>query len=158
MSIYLLESKIPQNLYFLSENNMDHKVLVPRIPDNFMTKNGYEDNKTKRVCFAPTIDQCLMGLSMNLTNKQFFVHTIDPSISRKELEKIIYYPTKKQVPDVKITGEIWILKPIQIICIGKIKVIKDAGEPGIPYTYGNYTAELYEWIWEWKERYNSKEV
>lgn len=154
MSIYLLEAKIPQNLYFLSENNMDKKTLIPRIPNNFMTKNGYEDNKIKRVCFAPSIDQSLMGLSMNLTNKQLFVHIIDPYIDKKELEKIIYHPTEKQVPDVKITGEVWILKPIKIFCTGKIKVIGDTGEPGIPYTYGNHTAELYKWNWEWVERYN----
>ena len=36
-----------QKYYFLSENNMDQKVLRPRIPNNFMTKNGYEDNKAK---------------------------------------------------------------------------------------------------------------
>lgn len=157
MSIYLLESKIPQNLYFLSKNNMNDKMLIPRIPDNYMTRNGYEDNKTKRVCFAPSVDQCLMALSMKLPNEEMFVHIIDPNISKKVLEKIIYYPTQKQVPDVKITGEIWILKPIKVFCIGKIKVIGDAGEPGIPYTYGKYTAELYKWNWKWIEKY-SKEV
>lgn len=155
MSIYLLETKTPSSFYFfLSKNNMNDKVLIPRIPDNYMTRNGYEDNKTKRICFAPSVDQCLMALSMKLPNEEMFVHIIDPNIDKKELEKITYYPTQKQVPDVKITGEIWILKPIKVSCIGKIKVIGDAGEPGIPYTYGNHTAELYKWNWEWVERYN----
>ena len=143
-------NKKEKKYYFLSENDMNEKVLQPRIPNNFMTKNGYEDNKTKRVCFAPTIDQCLMGLSMNLKDKEFYVHIPYPEIN---INKLIYKPSIKEVPDSKITGEVWIKVPIKSICIGKILVTGDAGEPGIPYTYGNgQTAELYKWNWKWIER------
>ena len=91
-----------------------------------------------------------MGLSMNLKDKEFYVHIPDPEIS---INKLIYKPSIKEVPDSKITGEVWIKVPIKIICIGKILVTGDAGEPGIPYTYGNgQTAELYKWNWKWIER------
>ena len=41
-------------LFFVSSSpDMDGKILSPRIPKNFFTENGYEDNKTPRVCFSP---------------------------------------------------------------------------------------------------------
>jgi hypothetical protein len=132
-----------KGLIFLSETNMDGKTLTPRIPKNFFTENGFEDNKTKRVCFAQSIDKCLMGLSMNCKGKEFYVHV--PVGSFK-----VVHPTKAQVPDVHITGEAWICEPVKIECLGKIKVIGDDGKPGRKYTYGNgIEAELYGWKWKY---------
>ena len=111
------------NLYFISEKNMDNKVLKPRIPNNYFTKNGYEDNETKRVCFCSSIDKCLMALSINCKNKEFYIHIPIGNFN-------IITPTIQQVPDCKITGEKWILNPVNIKCIGKIKVIGDDGKPG----------------------------
>ena len=39
------------NIYHLSETNLDGSTLSPRIPNNYMTKNGYEDNKTPSPIF-----------------------------------------------------------------------------------------------------------
>ena len=36
----LLEEIINKKIYFLSKDNMNNKILKPRIPDNFLTKNG----------------------------------------------------------------------------------------------------------------------
>ena len=63
-----------KKLYFLSTTSMDNTILQPRIPDNYLVKNGYEDNKTKRVCFAPSIDKWLMGLYRNLKGEKLCVH------------------------------------------------------------------------------------
>ena len=135
------------NLFFLSQNNMDGKTLTPRIPKNFFTDNGFEDSTTKRVCFAGSIDKCLMGLSMNCTGKEFYVHV---PVGNFEVVK----PTKKQVPDVGVTGEKWIMNSVKIKCIAKIKVIGDDNKPGKPFTYGdNKHAELYGWEWEYLEKY-----
>lgn len=139
-----------RQLYFISEKKgLTH--LNPRVPSNYMTKNGYEDGKTPRVCFSTSIDGCLMALSMKCSNHEYYVYT--PT----EYGKIIS-PTVKQVPDVKITNEKWILEPVDIQCIGKILCIGDAGEDGIPYKYGNNTAELYKWNWKWVEKYSVNEA
>lgn len=136
-------TKSKPSLYFLSQNNMDGKTLQPRIPDNFFTKNGYEDKTTKRVCFASSIDKCLMGLSMNCTGKEFYVHVPTGNFD-------VITPTKKQVPDSGITGEKWICEPVKIKCVGKIKVIGDDNKPGKKFTYGDdKEAELYGWNWEY---------
>lgn len=135
-----------QNMYFVSNSNMDGKTLMPRVPNNYLTKNGYEDATTKRVCFAPSIDKALMGLSQNLKGKKFFVHIP----SKKVLDKNIIYPSKDKVPDVDITGEIWCTTPVPLKCIGEIVVTGDDESPGHKYNYGNnITAELYGWDWSW---------
>lgn len=144
----LLEQKINNpKLYFVSKISMDDEMLKPRIPDNYLTRNGYEDNKTPRVCFSETIDGCLSGLSQNIDGWELYVHVPDG-------EYEVIKPTIKQVPDVNITKELWICSNVDIKCIGKIKV-KDNGKPGIKYKYGNNEAELYTWDYEWIEKYES---
>lgn len=145
----LLETEIKNpKLYFVSKINMNDDRLEPRIPDNYLTKNGYEDNTTRRVCFSETIDGCLSGLSQNIDNQEFYVHIPDGYYE-------IIKPTIKQVPDVNITKERWICSPVDIKCIGKIKAL-DNGKPGIKYKYGdNKTAELFSWDYKWIEKYDS---
>ena len=134
-----------EKLYFVSESSdWDDGRMMPRIPDNFMTRNGYEDNTTPRVCFSTSIDGCLRALSMNLAGKEFYVYTPDPD----GIYDVIT-PTVKQVPDVKLTHERWITTPVDTVLIGKIKVIKDAGGPPLEYKYGDKTASLYDWEWKW---------
>ena len=129
------------NLFFLSERNLNGEILTPRVPKNFFTENGYEDNKTKRVCFAPTIDTCLMCLSMNCKNKEFFVHV--PVGNYR-----VIYPNINQVPDVQFTGEKWICEPVKVECVGKIKVENKDAVPTHIYTYGDgIEAKLFGWKW-----------
>ena len=152
-NIFMESMKNNNKLYFLSTINMNDDRLTPRIPSNYFTKNNYEENKTPRVCFAKTIDGCLMGLSKNLTDKEFYVHVPDPDGYYN-----VYNPTIKEVPDCKITGEVWIKKPVDLKCIGKIKVLKDTGEAGIPFKYGDKTAELYKWDWKWVDKYDNESI
>ena len=144
----LLESS-NNKLYFISEKQ-DLKKLEPRIPNNFFTKNGYEDSKTPRVCFSTDIGKCLSALSMNCTNHEYYVYS--PAKDYK-----VITPTQKQVPDVKITDEKWITEPVELIYIGKILCIGDDGKDGMPFKYGNNTAELYGWKWKWIEKHNINE-
>ena len=141
-----------KSLYFLSQDNMNNKTLSPRVPSNFLTKNGYEDDKTPRVCFSTSVGKCLIALSINCKDKEFYVHS---PIGDYE----VYTPSTKEVPDKNITGEVWIKKPVKIACIGKIKVTGDDGKPGMRYAYGNgNTAELYGWNYEWIEKYSVNEA
>lgn len=140
-------SKYTGSMYFISERNFDNKTLTPKIPHNYFTQNGYEDCTTRRVCFAPSINKCLMGMSYNCAGKEFFVH--------KPIKDDIraFKPNRVLVPDSKITGEIWVLSPVKVKCIGTILCTKDSGKNGIPFTYGNNNvAQLYEWDWEWIDK------
>lgn len=141
------------NLFFVSEHgDYNETILQPKIPNNYMTQNGFEDNKTPRVCFSTSIDGCLIALSQNITNKEFYVY--QPVGKHK-----VIVPTEKQVPDVKITKERWICEPVELTCIGKIKAIDENGpkDDGIPYRYGpnkEHEARLYAWGYKWLERFN----
>ena len=128
--------------YFITEENMDGKTLIPRVPKNYFTKNGYEDPITERVSFAPSVDKALMGLSQNVTGKKFFVH--EPVDAHD-----IYKPNTKAVPDSDITGELWIKDPVRLKVVGEITATGDSGKPGKSFNYGSSTAELYEFNYEW---------
>lgn len=135
-------------MYCISPKKLDGQTLAPRVPDNYFTKNGYEDGETPRVCFAPSVDQCLMALSQKTMNMPFYVY------SPEDISKIdVYKPNKKAVPDSGITGELWAIQPVKLKQVGKIICQEDAGKDGLEYTYGDgKTAELYEWNYTWKEK------
>lgn len=132
----------PRALYFLSDKNFNNKILKPRVPDNFFTEKGFEDNQTKRVSFSTSIEGCLRGLSCNLTDREFFVHIPVGDYTA-------YKPDTKDVPDSQVTNEIWICSPVKVMCIGKIHITGDTGEEGIPFSYGKNKAELYDWNYYW---------
>ncbi len=135
-------------MYCISSKKLDGETLVPRIPENYLIKNGYEDGETPRVCFTPTVDQCLVALSQNNKGKTFYVY------SPEDMSKIVVYkPNKKAVPDSDITDELWAIQSVKLKRVGKIFCDGDAGEDGLPYTYGDgKKAELYKWNYTWKER------
>lgn len=130
--------------YFISENRLDNTTLKPRVPNNYFTKHGYEDAETPRVCFAPSVDMCLAGLSQNLDGRTFYVY--EPTdISQCS----VYKPNTKAVPDSGITNELWITNPVEVKQIGKIKITGNRGEDGKEYKYGDRSAILFDdWTYE----------
>ena len=144
--------KVNTSLYFISKDRLDEaEIIHPRIPDNYMTQHGYEDNKTPRISFSTSIDGCLMGLGKNVSNQVFYVY--QPVGKYK-----VITPTIDQVPDVKITKERWICEPVKLIRVGKIRAIDENGphDDGIPYVYGKngeHEARLYHWGWKWIKQF-----
>ena len=130
--------------YFVSEQKMSTKTLMPRVPSNFLTKNGYEDNETPRVSFAPSIDKCLAGLSQNLDDKTFYCY------KPKDISKcLVYNPNEKAVPDSSITDELWITNPVEIVLDKTIHITGNTGSDGKTYKYGKNEATLYDdWTYD----------
>ena len=97
-------------LYHLSKDKITE--LIPRIPES-----DFEDQKTPRICFAKDIQGCLIGINedADITGETFNVYSITTAD--------YYEPTKEEVADVAITGEVWILKPVKPIFEYKIKVV-----------------------------------
>lgn len=139
----LNEGTSAPHLFFLSEKNLNGKTLNPRVPDNYLTKNNYEDNTTKRVCFSTSIDKALIALSQNVKGKEFYVHVPKPNTKINVVK-----PTVEQVPDCKITEERWVLNSVELQAVSKI-VVTDNGDNEFEYTYGdNQKATLYDWKWK----------
>lgn len=134
-----------RNYYFISDKDFDNVVIKPSIPDNFFTRNGYEDNRTARICFSTSIAKCLTALSMNVKNMEFNVYIPDGNKYK------VYKPDISIVPDVEITDEVWILEPVKLKKIGRIICTGDDGKDGMDFKYGNNTATLYGWNYKWIE-------
>jgi GNAT superfamily N-acetyltransferase len=150
--VYLYEStKIAKSpFYHISEENLIGKTLSPKVPENYMTKKGYEDNKIKRVSFSETIDGALLGISQDIKGKIFYVYEPEnyniKTLSNKEIV------SKKYVPDAHLSKELWVLEDVKLKKVGKIKVIKAKPNPET-YTYGdNIKAQIYYWEYEWIEK------
>lgn len=102
-----------KTFYHISTVDTLEKIWYPRIPKNNRTPTGEEDNITPRICVSPTISHCLMGKgpttdlyledSLNEDYKvEFYVYTpVGPYRVIK--------PSPKQIPEVNITQEHWIL-------------------------------------------------
>lgn len=136
--------KYDDKLYYISIENISNNTLLPRIPDNYFTKYGYEDNIHKRVCFCKTIEKCLMALSINCKDFVFNVYEVD-DINNYQ----IFKPNTKEVPDSYLTGELWILTPVKLKFIGKIKCIGSNSNDGYIFNYGDKTAKIYDWKYKW---------
>lgn len=132
-----MQSALSKSLFFVSADDSLH-TLLPRIPDNFFTRNGFEENATPRVCLSTSIDGCLMALGRNIQGQTFQVYSTKPSI--------IYYPSTDEVPDCKITGEVWSLDGLRLQPLFKIKVLE--ADYSLPFRYGKKHAELYKWKWK----------
>lgn len=126
-------------LYFISSDKNLTK-LIPRVPNNFLTKNGYEDNTIPRVCMSTSMHGALKALSSNLEGKELYVYTNDNKVNP-------YKPSEKEVPDCKLTDEVWIKEPVILKYLYKIKVTSN-NKDGEVYTYGNNKATLYGWDYE----------
>ena len=132
-------------LYFISESDIDGETLKPRVPKNYLTESGYEDNTTPRICFSDDPGKNLTALSQNVEGKIFYVYEPDETARQN-----LYKPNSKAVPDQEITNEMWITEPTTIHKVGRILCIGDDGNDGMKYTYGDgKTAELYGWNYVW---------
>ena len=138
------------SLYHISKFDISNNILIPRIPDNYFTRNGFENNTVKRISASTTINGCIAGLSMNCKNMEFFVYKLVPLPYNNNSLKI-KVPTTKDVPDCKLTNEIWILNDAKCELVGKIKVLDSINKP-YKFKYGNNEAELYYWNYKWLYR------
>lgn len=127
-------------LYHISEEDLNGQILQPRIPDNFLTKQGYEDNKTPRISLCKSVNGCLTAISANLKNKVFNVYLIDESYAIPNIKEI----TNNEVPDQSLTEEVWVLNPIKLKYGFKIRVL-GAYPKSLKYKYGKDWAETYRW-------------
>lgn len=135
-----------KELFYISTSpNLDREMIKPQVPINSLTKNKFEDWKTKRVCFYPSIDNALSGMDhQNLSGMTLYVYS--PTNIRQEfLEK----PGLEKSPKVMITGEYWYKEPVELRYLGSI-TITGKEDKELIYRYGPRQSKgvLYKWIWE----------
>lgn len=124
---------------FRLDHRTGHKLrLVPRVPVNRM---AFEDKETSRVVCAPTVGGCVAALDL-VTGRR--IYEVDPErferlntsryadeyecvfnyqLYRAEVDDL-YEPSRKQVPDIRATRELWSFKPITFQRVGKVKTTR----------------------------------
>ena len=106
-------------LFHISKEDLSNKILVPRIPTNsWFIDNGYEDNKTPRICVAKSMDNCLTAIGDDSKDMVLNVYALE----KVEEELIIKKPSKEEVPDAEVTNELWILNKARCKFLFRIKV------------------------------------
>ena len=149
------KDKLPKFIYHISSENHDGETFEPRKYDNENVKNDME-RYVARVCFADRIDGCLYSIFPNgAYDAEFYVHVPGNEVK-------VYSTTKDDVYDSEITHELWVKEPVEMKCIGKIKVtgvsnnktkIIDIESDKVPYNKKKY----HKCIWKWVEKYDKDE-
>ena len=134
-----------KELYFISDKDFDNKILKPRVPNHLSNRRGEEENKTGRICFAPTIKECLRAIPQEgiKNGKEFYVHIPKGKYT-------VYRPSTKEVADSVVTNEHWICEPVKLECIGKIK-LTDKYDSGEIFSYKGEDFTVYDWNYKWIE-------
>ena len=138
--------KKASDLYFVSSlPSLDNEIIHPRIPNNILVNNKFEDWKTPRICLYPSVDKALTALSQELSGKTLYVY--QPSgIFQDSLVK----PNLSQVPDSNLTDEYWYLRDLRLKFIAEIKV-EDVKDNNLIYHYGPRSTIGKLSTWNWKE-------
>ena len=120
--------------------------LYPRLPKQLTTTEAQnamlEDLKTPRICFAETIEGCILGIQINqnqvfiipkVNYVDWYVHsplnlTVSDTVSNIELIKQL------KVFDAHITGEWWVINPVQVKKLYKIRIYRST-EQDKPIVY-----------------------
>lgn len=97
------------------------KVFLPKIPESAV--RSLEDVETPRICVAPTIIQCLMGIAGTEDIEFEFRNK-----SKDKFDELFVYTPMDcskvspagRIPDFQRTKEHWILEPCEMSYLGKI--------------------------------------
>lgn len=139
-------------LYHLSTENLNNKVLIPKIPYNILTKLGVENNTIPRVSFSPTISHAILAIGFNRIKSGSKTYNVYEPENYKDIKIITDndLDTKRYVPDVDKTKEHWVVSNVKIKYVGKIKILKPKNE-FILITWGpNQDQKIKNYFWEYK--------
>lgn len=139
----------PRDLYFVSPlDNLDGETIYPKIPNTILTRNKWEDWKTRRISLFPTIQGALMNLSSSGTSLKGKILTVYYPSGGSLIS--LMKPGIQDSPTSEGTGEYWYLDGIRLKEITKIEVLEKNGEKKI-FHYGPRSTVGYLEGWRWKE-------
>lgn len=114
-------------LYHVSDKEHPKLSLTPRVPNNYFTRMGAEDDTTSRVCVSSSVEGALIALGKNIQGKLMHVYKLNEYkgeiVSNSEIRK------NKLVPDAKVTNEYWLLGPAQVEYLFTIKIYEANSHP-----------------------------
>lgn len=97
--------------FFVSEANFDDFAVHPRIPHS--TSND-EDTEIERICVSQSLSGCIEATDIFRATQRIYVHECEIH------EKDIIQPTRNQVNDSYLTGEVWVKIPTKMKLVGTL--------------------------------------
>lgn len=107
------------SLRSLTEPYCPKTILRPRIP---MRRQLGEDGETPRICFATSINGCLNALPLNAFGSghaAWPLYVYSP-VAYADSAVVSSDALVSKITDVHLTGEIWIIQPVEVVLVGII--------------------------------------
>lgn len=138
-----------KRLYLASLNpDLEKEILLPKVPDNFLTRGKFEDWQIKRICLYENIDDALSGLLQQRLGDNL-VYIYEPVACK--FENLIK-PGITAVPYILALPEWWYCNSLRVRLTHVIQVDKEK-EP-LKFRYGPRQKEEKILRWAWKEKLN----
>lgn len=132
-------------MYFVTDQDFGKEmVLQPRIPNNYFTRQNYENVNIPRICLSNSIDDCLVGLGKNISGQVLHVY--------RPIGKFnVQIPTEEECPGTSLYNEFWITSECKFEYYCSI-IVGFSRENPLCYTYKDKEgierkAALYKWNW-----------
>lgn len=116
-------------MYHISREYLgDYVYLTPSIPQ---CRNEKEDEHNERVCVAPTVEGCILGMYGSDTMQESCERMMEDDACYQNWflykcsDDYVYKPTKKQVPDVLVTDEYWVMDERGFKYVGEVFVTEN---------------------------------
>lgn len=136
-----------KRLYLASLNpDLEKEILLPKVPDNFLTRGKFEDWQIKRICLYENIDDALSGLLQQKLGDNL-VYIYEPVACK--FENLIK-PGITAVPYILALPEWWYCNSLRVRLTHVIQVDKEK-EP-LKFRYGPRQKEEKILRWAWKEK------
>lgn len=87
--------------------DLDKEVIMPRVPNNEISRKGVGDTKTPRTVFYLSIDDAISGLGEGLAGKTVYIY--EPLKTPREY---VYQPSSHENPF--LTNEVWYVSTCQV--------------------------------------------
>lgn len=138
-----------RKLYLASLNpDLDKEILLPTVPNNFLTKGKFEEWQIKRICLYENIDDALSSF-LGQELKDSLVYIYEPVGVRPES---LIKPSITSVPYIMQLPELWYCTSLRVKLAHVIQVSKKKST--LTYHYGPRQTKAFLYRWDWKEKLN----
>lgn len=136
-----------RRLYLASLNpDLEKEILLPTVPDNFLTRGKFEDWQIKRICLYGNIDDALSGLLQQKLNDKL-VYIYEPVACKYEN---LIKPGITSIPYILALPEWWYCNSLRVRLTHVIQVDKE--EKPLEFRYGPRQTKSKILRWKWKEK------
>ena len=136
-----------KRLYLASLNpDLEKEILMPKVPDNFLSRGKFMDWQIKRICLYETVDDALSGLLQQKLEGNL-VYIYEPVACK--FENLIK-PGITAVPYILALPEWWYCNSLRVRLTRVIQVDKEKSP--LKFRYGPRQREEKILRWAWKEK------